>query len=104
MLFPYLNGQDLNSRPDGSASRWVINFHDWSEERAKEYPEAYEQYDELVKPERDKNNRKVYRDYWWQYGEKRPAMIKALYGMDQVLVLARISKRSCRFASRPTRS
>ncbi len=28
-LFPYLNGEDLNSRPDQSASRWVINFHDW---------------------------------------------------------------------------
>lgn len=28
-LFPYLNGDDLNSRPDQSPSRWVINFHDW---------------------------------------------------------------------------
>ena len=29
MLFPYLNGEDLNSRPDQSPSRWVINFFDW---------------------------------------------------------------------------
>jgi len=29
ILFPYLNGEDLNSRPDQSPSRWVINFHDW---------------------------------------------------------------------------
>lgn len=29
VLFPYLNGQDLNSRPDQSPSRWVINFFDW---------------------------------------------------------------------------
>ena len=28
-LAPYLNGEDLNSRPDRSASRWVINFYDW---------------------------------------------------------------------------
>jgi len=28
-LFPYLNGEDLNSRPDQSPSRWVINFQDW---------------------------------------------------------------------------
>ena len=28
-LYPYLNGEDLNSRPDQSPSRWVINFHDW---------------------------------------------------------------------------
>ncbi len=29
VLFPYLNGEDLNSRPDQSASRWVISFSDW---------------------------------------------------------------------------
>jgi hypothetical protein len=28
-LYPYLNGDDLNSRPDQSPSRWIINFHDW---------------------------------------------------------------------------
>jgi type I restriction-modification system DNA methylase subunit len=33
VLFPYLNGEDLNSRPDQSASRWVINFFDWPLDR-----------------------------------------------------------------------
>ncbi len=28
VLFPYLNGNDVNSRPGCSASRWAINFHD----------------------------------------------------------------------------
>jgi hypothetical protein len=28
-LFPYLNGDDLNSHPKHEASRWVINFWDW---------------------------------------------------------------------------
>ncbi len=28
-LFPYLNGEDLNSRPDQSPSRWVINFQNF---------------------------------------------------------------------------
>ena len=30
VIFPYLNGQDLNSQPDQSPKRWVINFFDWS--------------------------------------------------------------------------
>jgi hypothetical protein len=34
VLFPYLNGEDLNSRPDQSPSRWVINFRDWPLERS----------------------------------------------------------------------
>ncbi|PZM88941.1 MAG: hypothetical protein DIU79_16125, partial [Actinobacteria bacterium] len=92
ILFPYLNGQDLNNRPDCSASRWVINFHDWSEDRAKSYPECYERVLRLVKPEREKNSRKVYRDYWWQYAEKRPALLKAMAGLERVIVIARVSK------------
>ncbi|MDO0913053.1 hypothetical protein QQM39_20010 [Streptomyces sp. DT2A-34] len=92
VLFPYLNGEDLNSRPDCSASRWVINFHDWSEERARGYPEVFAIVERDVKPERLKNNRKVYRDYWWQYAEKRPAMINAIKGLDRVLVVARVSR------------
>ncbi len=28
-LFPYLNGEDFNSRSDQTPSRWVINFFDW---------------------------------------------------------------------------
>ncbi|MFJ2826415.1 Eco57I restriction-modification methylase domain-containing protein [Streptomyces sp. NPDC087263] len=87
VLFPYLNGQDLNTRPDGSASRWVIDFHDWNEEQAKQYPVAYEQVRRLVKSERAANNRKVYRDNWWQYAEKRPAMLKAIEGLDRVLAI-----------------
>lgn len=35
VLYPYLNGEDLNSRPDQSPSRWVINFHDWPLRRAE---------------------------------------------------------------------
>ncbi|WP_334169943.1 Eco57I restriction-modification methylase domain-containing protein [Zoogloea sp.] len=34
VLFPYLNGEDLNSHPQQQASRWVINFRDWPLERS----------------------------------------------------------------------
>ncbi|MCQ0002964.1 hypothetical protein LUX00_22100 [Streptomyces sudanensis] len=87
VLFPFLNGKDVNNRPDHASDRWVINFHDWSRERAEEYPLAYIQVLRDVKPERDKNNRKVYRDYWWQYAEKRPAMTKAISGLQRCIVI-----------------
>lgn len=29
VLFPYMNGEDLNSKADQQPSRWVINFWDW---------------------------------------------------------------------------
>ncbi|KAB1947541.1 hypothetical protein F8271_04245 [Micromonospora sp. ALFpr18c] len=92
VLFPYLNGEDLNSRPDASASRWVIDFNDRTEPAAAGYPAPYAWAKDHVKPERTLNNRKVYRDYWWQFAEKRPALRRAIAGLPEVLVIARVSK------------
>ncbi len=92
VLFPYLSGRDLNGDPATAASRWVINFHDWPEDRARHYPQCYQRVRELVKPERDRNHRAVYRRYWWQYAEKRPALATAIAGLSRVVVIALISR------------
>ena len=92
VLFPYLTGEDLNSRSDASPSRWVIDFHNRPEYEAQMYTLPYRRVRDRVKPERMKNNRKVYRDYWWQFAEKRPAMQEAIWKMDEVLVIALVSK------------
>ena len=41
VLFPFLNGEDINSRPDLSAPRWVIDFNDRSEAEAQTYRLPY---------------------------------------------------------------
>ncbi len=99
VLFPYLNGEDLNSRPDQSPSRWVINFHDWQLERAETYPDAMRIIREKVKPERTRINeagefvlRKPLPQKWWIYGDKRPALYATIAGMERVLAVARVSK------------
>jgi very-short-patch-repair endonuclease len=105
VLFPYLNGEDLNSRPDQSPSRWVINFKDWALDAehddpkkpkgapyAADYPDCLAIVREKVKPERDKNNRAVYRDKWWHYAEKRPALYPTIEEMERVLVAVQTSK------------
>ena len=102
VLFLYLNGEDLNSRPDQSSSRWVINFFDWPLDEvsapegyegpvAADYPDCLAIIKEKVRPERMKNNRKVYRDKWWQYAEKRPDLYQNISGMQDVLTLSLIS-------------
>ncbi len=91
VLMPYVVGQDLNQRPDSSASRWIINFRDWSLERAETYPDVIEIVRQLVKPERDHNNRANYRDYWWRYGEHRPGLYRAIADLDHVLAIALVS-------------
>ncbi|MFD9959216.1 Eco57I restriction-modification methylase domain-containing protein [Amycolatopsis sp. NPDC058986] len=92
VLFPYLGGEDLNSKFDGSASRWVINFRDWNMETAQQYKDCFAIVEEKVKPGRLGNNRKIYRDYWWQYAEKRPALQEAISDLSRMLVIARVSR------------
>lgn len=87
VVFPYLNGEDLQSRPDQSPSRWVINFHDWPRERAAEYPEPYAIAERLVRPERERNNRAIRRERWWQFAERAPALSAAL--VERPLAFAR---------------
>jgi hypothetical protein len=92
VLFPFIGGEDLNSRADTGASRWVIDFKDWPEERAKSYPVCYQQVRELVRPERAKvTYSKAGRDRWWQFLLFRPALRKAVHGLDRVLALTRVS-------------
>ena len=93
VLFPYLNGEDLNSRPDCSASRWVINFHDWSEERARSYSEVFSRVERDVKPERLKvKHSKNARERWWLYERRRPELYSTIADMDRVLVVALVSR------------
>ena len=75
VIFPYLNGEDLNSRPDCSASRWVINFGEMTDMEASRFTAVWDRVQKLVKPERDANTySKRARDYWWLYERSRPEL------------------------------
>jgi hypothetical protein gobsU_04184 len=92
VLFPYLNGDDLNNNPDQSPSRWVINFFDWPEEKARTYPDCFEIVERLVKPERLQKNDKVGREKWWLFLRLRKEMYKTISKVDQVMVVCRHTK------------
>lgn len=107
VLFPYLNGEDLNSRPDQSPSRWVINFSNWPLDRdsspdhyegpvAADYPDCLAIVEEKVKPERiSKNKNPTDRDrakHWWRYGRHTPALYQAIAGMERFLIHPLTSK------------
>ena len=113
VLFPYLNGQDLNSNPDQSPSRWVINFHDWvlDEEHddpkkpkgqpyAADYPDILKIVEEKVKPDRDKlglkkdSSAKGYAKYWWLYGRRALDLYEAIAGRDWILIHPLTSKHN----------
>ncbi|SIO90579.1 Eco57I restriction-modification methylase domain-containing protein [Nocardiopsis sp. JB363] len=93
VIFPYLIGKDLNSRPDSSPSRWVINFGSMSEEEAREYPEPFEVVERDVKPVRLQNRYSASaRDQWWLYERGRPELYSEISGLKHVLTIALVSR------------
>lgn len=92
VLFPYLNGEDLNSRPDASASRWVIDFNDRTEAEAAEYVLPFARVAERVKCERASKSKAVRDAPWWLYFRSRPALRKAMAALPEVLAIALVSK------------
>jgi hypothetical protein len=94
-LFPYLNGDDLNTHPAQQPGRWVICFHDWDLARAQQYPDLLRIVEARVKPERerlrgpgDARNRAA----WWQFGAYRAGMRHAIDPLRRVLVRAEVSQ------------
>lgn len=91
-LFPYLNGQDLNSDIEQQPRRWVINFFDWPLDFAEQYPELIDIVRRLVKPDRDKLKRDRRRERWWIYGENTPGLYGTIRPLPRVIVRARVSE------------
>ncbi|GAA0265351.1 Eco57I restriction-modification methylase domain-containing protein [Cryptosporangium japonicum] len=92
VLFPYLNGEDVNSRPDLSPSRWVIDFGDRCLICSGRYPQPFARLYETVRLERAKASAVVAAANWWQFWRPRQRMREKLAEMDSILVIARVSR------------
>lgn len=92
VLFPYLNGEDLNSRPDCSTSRWIVDFNARTQTQAMNFRDPYVRLLQRVRPERAASDKMENPEKWWQFKRRRPAMRKAIAGLDEVLVIALVSK------------
>jgi hypothetical protein len=97
VLFPFLNADDLNSRPDSSPSRWVINFQNWPLSRsnapktysgpvATDFPDCLRIVEERVKPERAGNNDRRRREVWWQFTRPTLDLYEAVSNLAHILV------------------
>ena len=92
IIFPFLNGENLNTRPDQSPSRYVINFFDWPLEKAEQYSDCMALVREKVYPERMQQNREIRKRYWWRYGEIAPGLYRAIAPLRRILIVAQTSK------------
>jgi hypothetical protein len=95
VLFPYLNGQDVNTSPTHTGERWVINFGEITEGQARSYDLPFRRVRSEVWPERKlkdpvKYPRMVHE--WWKYWSARPDLYEALPGLERCIVITRVSK------------
>lgn len=90
VIFHFANGDDLNSRPDVSGSRWVVNFRDWPEEIAARYREPFELMKERVRPEVAAKGVSYggWTERWWQYWRPRAELYGCISKLSRVLALA----------------
>ncbi len=91
-LMPFINGKDINNHPKLEAARWAINFHDWSLDTARKFPELLEIVESRAAKDTEKLKREKGADEWWKYARSRPALYSAIHGQKRVLVRAATSE------------
>ncbi len=75
---PYLVGDDITEEPVQAPRRFVIDFGFRPLEEAERWPAAMALVRERVKPERDSNRDRGFREQWWRFGRPRGEMRRAL--------------------------
>ncbi len=100
VIFPAINGQELNNQPDQKPGRYIINFHNWSKDQAAAYKTPFEIVERLVKPERLANERVAHLP-WWLYERARIEIYRAIRPLQRCFVAARTTKH-LNFSALPT--
>lgn len=86
----YRNGKDLANRPRGVM---IMDFFGLTaSEVCEHYPAAYQRLLEYVKPERDANKDKGFRENWWLFGRTRPALRKMINGLPRYIATGETAK------------
>jgi hypothetical protein len=95
VIFEYLGGEDLNDSPEALPSRWVINFFDWSFDKASSYKKPFQIILNKVKPYRDTVKREKTKKLFWQYEERRVRLYERISEVQSFFVATKTSKFLC---------
>ena len=101
VIMPIINGKEINNEPGQAPGRSIINFRNWSLKRAQSFEEPFEILEHLVRPERQKSNRPVRRERWWQHAERATGLYNAIRNLPRCFVAAATTKH-LNFSAMPT--
>ncbi|WP_422155881.1 hypothetical protein KV699_02400 [Vreelandella titanicae] len=87
---PYINGRDFTSIRRGI---YVIDFFGLEKEEVKNsFPASYQYLLENVKPERDQNRNRIFRERWWVIGHPRQEFRAFTEGLNRYFVTVETMK------------
>lgn len=86
----YRNNKDFTQRPRNVR---VIDLFGLSIDEVRErFPEVYQWVVERVKPERDANRDRAFRENWWLFGRSRGDMRRAIASLNRFIATGQTSK------------
>jgi hypothetical protein len=86
----YLIGRDLVQE---TKQRFIVDFFGVAPETAEaRYPQLWNRTAQLVRPEREKNNRESRRKNWWLFGEPVEKLRNAVRGLPRYIATCRTAK------------
>lgn len=93
VIRPYLIADDIADSPRQAPSRWIVDFGSMPLEKASAYTRAMEIVRRDVKPVRESNRDKGFREKWWLFGRPRIEMRRALRPLARYATVGRHAKR-----------
>ncbi len=90
-IFPYLGGEEFNSSPIITPTRYIIDFGEMGEEEARRWPDLFAIVEERVKPSRSNVTQRDRRELWWLYATRSPAYRAFVSQHDRCLGITAIS-------------
>ncbi|MEI7462711.1 MAG: type IIL restriction-modification enzyme MmeI, partial [Pirellula sp.] len=101
VIFPYINGQEVNSSVSPDPKRYVINFGDMSIDDVKKWPDLLEIAERKVKPLRYGGQSTVNPERWWMFARPATELYTTIGGLRRVLVRSLTSTNFSTFTFLP---
>ncbi|OQA86267.1 MAG: hypothetical protein BWY28_02412 [bacterium ADurb.Bin236] len=101
VIFPIINGNELNNEPCQTPGKSIINFFNWTMDKAREYELPFQIVEQRVKPDREKQNDKIGKEKWWLYLRPRIEMYSKISHLSRCFTAARTTKH-LNFSAAPT--
>jgi len=90
-VFSYLGGEELNTSPTQSHSRYVIDFGDMSEKEARGWPDLFSIVEAKVKLARASVTQRDRRELWWLHATRSLELRRYVTEHERCLALSQVS-------------